>query len=122
MKIFAVTMILFTALLVGCGKEKTVEPATSYRADKFIHATSAKSCTCFLDTNDVDTMAMLYEDEKYDEIRILYRYLVESDKLLLVREDTSVACYYSEEYRGYVPVVFYEGNLKDGVHTLRKHG
>lgn len=107
-------VIIIAMLFVGCGKEKVTKQGDSftntqpYRVEKMIYASPQKSCSCVVDVEDIDTMIEIGETKN----AMLYNVLVKTGKILLVKSDTKVACYYSESYKNFVPVVFMEGEYK----------
>lgn len=126
-KFLTVVLILAIILLVGCGEEKKVterseldSKSKSAGVDKMIYASPERSCTCPIDMESIDRLIEVAEFAKSGgasfEQRvaagIIYDELVSSGKLILVRSNTKVACYYSEAYRNFVPVVFFEGEFK----------
>ena len=111
-KILSVLLVFATIIFVGCGGEKPVEQVVPYRTDKVIHATQKKTCTCLLEVESIDTFVALHEAGKSNEFAAFYASLLANGKILLIKEDTHVACYYSEEHLGFIPVVFYEGEYK----------
>lgn len=84
----------------------------SYGTEKMIYASEQRSCSCAVNTEYIDTMAELVEMKETTKAAILYNVLTKEGKMLIVRSNTKVACYYSEAYRGFIPVIFMEGEYK----------
>ena len=100
---------------VSAGTKKSVG------IDRIIYASPERSCTCVVNAEDIDK-AVAVANERNE---LLYELLVEAGTLIVIREDTLVRCYYGEEYQGFVPVIFYDGEFKGkrayvlgSVHTI----
>lgn len=85
-----------------------VSASKSEGVERIIRASPQRSCTCVVNVEDIDTVmdAVKMKDE------LLYGLFVNLGTVIIVREDTRVSCYFSESYRGFVPVVFFEGEYK----------
>ena len=108
-KFLSIALIIAAMILAACGRKISEQTSSqSYREDKIIYASPERSCTCVVNMEDIDTVIEVAETRN----AMLYNVLVKTGKIILVRSDTKVACYYSEAYQGFVPVVFYEGEFK----------
>ena len=97
------------AFVAQLKSEKTVSAIkSSAGVDRIIYANPGRSCTCVVNVGDIDK-AVAVANERNE---LLYELLVEAGTLIVVSEDTMVRCYYGEEYKGFVPVMFYEGEYK----------
>lgn len=88
----------------------TTGSSKNARVDKKIYASEDRSCTCVLEKGDIDLMIEI--GERKSALLLLYDKLIKEGKIILIREETAVACYYADEYRGFVPVIFMEGEYK----------
>jgi len=116
-KILKVTLLIFLMLIIsGCGKSKTAETLVPVSKDKgvekVINASIEHSCSCVTKKEDLDGLLDLRNTISKKELAVVYELMVEHGKILVIKENTKVSCYYAEEYRGYVPVVFFEGEYK----------
>lgn len=118
MKLLTVALLLMAVILVGCGNKKSAEqPAPDVapknaRVDKMIYATPEHSCSCIVEADDVEGLAELHGTVSKEKLAAVYGLMVEHGKILIVRENTKVACYYADKRQGYVPVIFFEGEYK----------
>lgn len=111
--ILTVVLMFAVMLLAGCGSEKPVETPEFQKPDKngvdrIIYASEQNSCTCVLEFEDIDAVIEMLEEKN----SLLYHALLGKGKFLLIKNDTKVASYYAKEYRGFVPVIFMEGEYK----------
>ena len=117
-KILLVALILLTVILSACGNKKTAEqPAPDIVSkdrgvDKMIYASPEHSCSCIVELEDVDGFMELKNTLDREDLMAVYGLMVENDKILIVRENTKVACYYAEKRHGHIPVIFLEGEYK----------
>ena len=116
-KIYIVTLIIAMMLIMGCNSGKKTEPKREdiekqpYRTERMLYASEQKSCSCVIDTEVIDIMTELIEEDK-NKASMFYNILVKKGEILIVRKNTKVACYYSETYCGFIPVIFMEGEYK----------
>ena len=90
--------------------------SNSAEVERIIRASFERSCTCPVDIETVDKVIEIgefaYNGGSLKVSEMFYGALVNDDKILFIRNDTKVACYFSESYRVFVPVVFFEGEYK----------
>lgn len=98
------------AFVAQLKKVENVSAGTKSSAgvDRIIYANPDRSCTCVVNVEDIDK-AVVVANERNE---LLYELLVEAGTLIVISEDTMVRCYYGEEYKEFVPVIFYEGEYK----------
>lgn len=111
--ILMIALLFAVMLLVGCGSKNPVETPEFQKLDKsgvdrIIYASEQNACTCVLEFEDIDAVIEMLKEKN----SLLYRDLLGKGKFLLIKNDTKVASYYAEEYRGFVPVIFMEGEYK----------
>lgn len=115
-KFLTIALILASMLIVtGCKKDsaETLVPVSKDKGvEKVINASIEHSCSCVTEKEDLDGLLDLRNTISKKELAVVYGLMVEHGKILVIKENTKVSCYYAEEYRGYVPVVFFEGEYK----------
>ena len=76
--------------------------------DRVIYATPQKICICVVDVSDIDTVV------KFSRLKdeTMYNLLNGTIDFFVIEDETKVRCYYGEEYKEFVPVIFYEGEYK----------
>ena len=76
--------------------------------DRIIRATPRKICACVVNVSDIDTVV------KFSKLKdeTVYNLLNSTIDFFVIEDETRVRCYYGEEYKKFVPVIFYEGEYK----------
>ena len=87
--------------------------APNVAEDKIIYASAEHSCSCIVEQEDVDGLIELVNTiTKKEMLLAVYGLMAEHGKILVIKENTKAHCYYAEEHRGYVPVIFLDGKYK----------
>ena len=113
--------VLFADMMYSYSKKEKEEKVTQTSAviEKVVYASPERSCTCLVDTAAVDESVKMVGFTNNGHLKlaeVVYDSLVSDNKILLLKENTKVECYYSEKYStsygDFIPVIFLEGKFK----------
>lgn len=93
-------------------EEEIQQVKISEATEKMIYASPKRSCSCIVEKEDVEGFIELIETDRKEELAIIYKLMLSHNKILLIERNTRVKAYETEEYRGFIPVVFMEGEYK----------